>query len=123
VFGQPQRIESPGSTPANPKLIIDGNATVVITWDEVEGTARRVMLRQLVPKRLGPALVLPPMRLSGAARASSPTIANMPGGVIVAWTSGDSANPVIALRRVGLDAVCTTETSVAAVRGNAEPLR
>jgi copper(I)-binding protein len=117
-FGTPIEISSRSAQPSSPQLMIDGNATVVVTWDEIERSESRIMLRQLVPNRRGQPLMLPRTRLSsGDVRAVSPAISSMPGGVIVAWTSGDSRDSVIALRKVGLDAVCTSETGQPAAVG------
>jgi hypothetical protein len=99
-----ERLNSP--TADHVRTAIDDSNTLVVVWDESGSSARRIVMRRLLPGHHNIVQALPATVLSGEAPAIDPVLASVPGGVIVAWTSGPSSSSVIAMRRVGLPTVC-----------------
>jgi hypothetical protein len=88
------------------RTAIDDSNTLVVAWDESGSSARRIVMRRLLPGHHNIVQALPVTVLSGGAPAADPAVASVPGGVVVAWTSGPSSSSVIAMRRVGLATMC-----------------
>lgn len=105
-FGGALALES-GADPAHVALAIDPNQTAVAVWDEQANGRRHVLMQQALPAHHGPATLLAPLHLSGPLGGQRPAVAGIDGGVIVAWVDG--ATGQVAVRRVGLDALCAVE--------------
>lgn len=103
----PEVLDSIGGPPAtHVQTALDESKTLVAVWDETDGASRRVVLRRLLLRHEGVAQALSATVLAREASATSPVVAAIPGGVIVAWVSGDPAASVIVVRRVGLETIC-----------------
>jgi hypothetical protein len=100
VFSRRARIPTGGNTtPGHPQLALTSNGGVAITFDETTGGVRRVSLARVSPG----GEVHAPEVLSAHETASNPVIVQIPGELLVAWTSrsGNLSDPsTIRLRRV-----------------------
>lgn len=103
-FGFSQVLADNRPGPSHLRVVTDPNETVVTVWDQASEGRKEVWLRQVIPSHLGPGALLPLTRLSGAAGGESPALASIRGGVIAAWVVPGSG--ALAIRRVGLDALC-----------------
>jgi hypothetical protein len=99
-----ERLNSP--TADHIRTAIDDSRTLVVVWDESGSAARRIVMRRLLVEKHDIVQALPLTVVSGEVQALDPVVASVPGGVIVAWTSGPSSSSVIAMRRVGLATMC-----------------
>jgi hypothetical protein len=92
---------------AHPHVTRLDDGTVASVWDEeASRDARRVEFRRVLLGANGPTQVIDTFPLSASEPAVAPAMGLLPGGVIVAWTSGRSSSSSIAVRRVGLDTLC-----------------
>ncbi len=112
-FGGSQPLTDAGQQPSNVSLVTDPNDTVVAAWDGSSRGTRHVFLRQVLPSHHGPATLLPLTRLSDDAGGTHPVLASITGGVIAVWRVPSTGG--LALRRVGLDAICAVTPAPAAV--------
>jgi hypothetical protein len=91
----------------HPRLVPQEDGTMVTVWDETHGAARRVMFRRVLLGARDSVQTMDAFALSASTPAVAPVAGNVQGGVVVAWTSGERSPSVIAVRRVGLDALCS----------------
>lgn len=110
-FGGAHPLLDAGQTPSHVRITTDPNDTIVAVWDAEDGATRQVVLRQILPAHHGPPTLLPVTHLSAGAGGVEPSIAAIDGGVIVGWRVPSTGG--VALRRVGLDAICDA-TAIAA---------
>lgn len=110
-FGGAHALVDAGQMPSHVRLTTDPNDTIVAVWDAQVGATRQVVLRQILPAHHGPPTLLPLTHLSAGEGGVEPAVASIDGGVVVAWRA--LATGTIAVRRVGLDAICDA-TAVAA---------
>ena len=90
-----------GNTMSHPQLTLDGRGRPVVVWDETHEGERRIGLTY-VPVAGGRAF-RDPISLNVTAPVQYPDVATIPGGVIVAWTSGSLRDySVITLRAITL---------------------
>lgn len=110
-FGFSQVLADNRPNASHLRVVTDPNETVVAVWDETDDDSNKeVWLRQLIPSHFGPATLLPLTRLSSQNGGESPALASIRGGVIAAWVLPRSG--FLAIRRVGLDALCTEPSAV-----------
>lgn len=110
-FGGAHALVDAGQAPSHVRITTDPNDTIVAVWDTADGATRQVVLRQILPAHHGPPTVLPLTHLSAGDGGVEPSVASIDGGVIVGWRV--PATGAVALRRVGLDAICDA-TAIAA---------
>lgn len=110
-FGGAHALVEAGQTPSHVRLVTDPNDTIVAVWDAQDRATRQVVLRQILPAHHGPPTLLPLTHLSAGEGGVEPSIASIDGGVIVGWRVPSTG--AVALRRVGLDAICDA-TAIAA---------
>lgn len=103
-FGFAQVVADGRAGASHLRVVTDPNETIVTVWDQKTGSQREVWLRQLIPSHFGPGTLLPLTRLSGPEGGEVPALAGISGGVIAAWVVPSTGS--LAIRRVGLDAVC-----------------
>jgi hypothetical protein len=88
-------------TPHHPRLVVAADGSLVASWDEVAGGARRVVVARAAADSSGQ----PQFRrevLSSGAPGLYPVLATVRDAVVVAWTSGAvSADSTIQVARVG----------------------
>lgn len=110
-FGGAHALVDAGRTPSHVRITTDPNDTIVAVWDTDDGATRQVVLRQLLPAHHGPPTLLPLTHLSAGAGGVEPSIASIDGGVIVGWR--EPSTGAVAVRRVGLDAMCDATATAA----------
>ena len=93
-FSARERVPAEG-TPHHPRIVLDGK-TVVLVWDEGQDGGRRVV----AARRTGPAGPFTRQVLSDATPGVYPMAAAVPGGIVVAWTSGRSSDSAIRVARL-----------------------
>lgn len=103
-FGFSQVLANNPSSASHLRVVTDPNETVVTVWDQEGEGHREVWLRQVIPSHFGPGTLLPLTRLSGNDGGEAPVLASIRGGIIAAWTLPKTG--AVAIRRVGLDALC-----------------
>jgi hypothetical protein len=94
TFSPRQRIPTDG-LPHHPQIAWSQGGVLTVVWDELKAGTRRVAAAQRSAD--APAAPFARRTLSSDAPASYPAIAPVPGGVVVAWTSGGPAPSVIRL--------------------------
>lgn len=119
-FGFSQVLADNRPKPSHLRVVTDPNETIVTAWDQDGDGQKEVWLRQLIPSHFGPATLLPLTRLSGKEGGQAPALASIQGGVIAAWVLPDSG--ALAIRRVGLDALCAEPPAEHVEPGSSAPL-
>jgi hypothetical protein len=98
TFSPRQRIPSRGQA-NHPHLIVAGDGTIVVAWDESGDGSRRIAYARGTTntdgvvsfQRVAPGRIEPGMY---------PVLAAVSGGVLMAWTTGDPAKSVIRVEKV-----------------------
>lgn len=103
-FGGAHALADAGQMPSHVRITTDPNDTIVAVWDAQDGATRQVVLRQILPAHHGPPTLLPVAHLSAGEGGVEPSVASIDGGVIVGWRVPSTG--AVAVRRVGLDAIC-----------------
>jgi hypothetical protein len=89
------RLDSGTGSAAHPAIAVAPSGTVLAAWDVTDGEDRRLEMRV----RRGTAWTAPQL-LSRTSAASSPAIAAVPQGFLVAWGRRDASRSAIEIRRV-----------------------
>ena len=90
-----------GDTMSHPQVTLDGHGRPVVVWDETHDGTPRIGLTYL--STVGATTFRAPISLNTNAPARYPDVAPIPGGVIVAWTSGSvREGSTVAIRPVRL---------------------
>ena len=92
-----------GDTMAHPRLALDERGRPVVAWDEIHKGQRKVALAYSSGEDSDRLVFGAPFTLSDGERAQHPDVTAVPGGVLVAWTSGSVRDgSVLAFLRVEL---------------------
>ena len=92
-----------GDTMSHPRLALDERGAPIVVWDEIHNGQRKVALAYGQTAGSERLVFGVPITLSADTPAQYPDVTLVPGGVLVAWTSGNSQDgSVVALRRVDL---------------------
>ena len=97
-FTPRQRLPTDG-LPHHPQIAIGADGTVAFAWDELKGGARHAVVESAAIDARGKAAFTSRMVVS-TTPAIYPSIASVPGGMVVAWASGAPAASVISIERV-----------------------
>jgi Cu/Ag efflux protein CusF len=118
TFTARQRIETLGTPkPSHPQLAADACGALTLVWDEMQGSTRRAMMRQLRPLPSGDVRAGELHVMSGSHSAVYPVVAPTSNRLVAAWTDIDRTNgdqSDIALRSIALDATCEVPRDEAA---------
>jgi len=95
AFSPRMRLDSGTGSAAHPAIAVAPSGTVLAAWDVTDGEDRRLEMRV----RRGTAWTAPQL-LSRTSAASSPAIAAVPQGFLVAWGRRDASRSAIEIRRV-----------------------
>jgi hypothetical protein len=102
AFGPRIRVPTLGSPrPTHPVLALDEAGRVVVAWDEMQGTARKVVVRTMTPDTKATATFGAPVVMGAGLSASYPALATSARGVLVAWSDGVAPDGRIAVALVG----------------------
>jgi len=98
TFSPRQRIPAEG-VPRHPQIAIDSQGNPVVAWDEETREGRRVALARGTMQGGGTVRFLRE-RIGGGERGVYPAIAAAGDGIVLAWTSGQAGQTVIATERL-----------------------
>jgi len=109
-------VDAPGA--ARWRGVVDADGTLVLAWDESNGSDRRVTVQRVVFGNDGAFTRLPTTPVTAWGANTRPAIAATTGGVIVAWVDDRAGRSTIALRPVGLETLCADPKTAALDRLN-----
>ena len=97
-FTPRQRIPSRGQA-NHPQLVVAGDGTIVVAWDESGDGSRRIAYARGTTSAAG-AVSFQRVATSGNELGTYPALAAVSDGVLMAWTTGDPAKSVIQVEKV-----------------------
>jgi hypothetical protein len=97
-FSERERIPTEGM-PHHPQVVIAGDGTLSVAWDELMRGTRRAAVAQAGPDAAGLSRFTRRV-VSDADSAIYPVVASVEGATLVAWTSKGAADSVIRLARL-----------------------
>jgi hypothetical protein len=98
TFSQRMRLPSQGQA-NHPQMVLAGDGSLVVSWDESGGGSRRIALARGTPDVEGH-VGFEPLASSGTRVGTYPALASVPEGFVVAWTAGDPAKSTIQIESV-----------------------